>query len=238
MAKSVSPLLPHLNSAYLAISLSKHVPLRAQIEWFKRLCDKSDEQMGYYDSFKQRGTSKKGARINLNRLTLAAFWDNVISMLESNQLPDDFAERNKWVNTSQFYKLLVEPLDIAEYYRTGQHLAHGHYLKNSRAKRYEIFDRWWRGRKGGDGVNNNRSTYASLTQDTCFWARVEEARDWFDQVRSGCCMQSAVLWKDIEKFEKYAKRLVERKEVSIDVLAKNSSFSLLMKELLDFKSKT
>ncbi|RVX21342.1 Lipase-like PAD4 [Vitis vinifera] len=45
MAKRVNPLPPHLNSANLAITLSKNVPYRAQIEWFKASCDKSDDQM-------------------------------------------------------------------------------------------------------------------------------------------------------------------------------------------------
>ncbi|KAL6339051.1 hypothetical protein AAG906_024202 [Vitis piasezkii] len=239
MAKRVNPLPPHLNSANLAITLSKNVPYRAQIEWFKASCDKSDDQMGYYDSFKLRGASKKGAKINMNRCLLAGFWDNVIYMLESNQLPHDFNKRAKWVNASQFYKLLVEPLDIAEYYRTGKHRTQGHYLKNGREKRYEIFDRWWKGREVGDEENNKRTSYASLTQDSCFWARVEEAKDWLDQVRSESDTgRSDMLWQDIDRFESYATRLVENKEVSIDVLAKNSSFTLLMEELQDFKKKT
>lgn len=239
MAKRVNRLSPHLNAANLAITLSKNVPYRAQIEWFKASCDKSDDQMGYYDSFKQRGASRKGAKINMNRFLLAGFWDEVIHMLESNQLPHDFDKRAKWVNTAHFYKLLVEPLDIAEYYRTGMHHTHGHYLKKGREQRYEIFDRWWKGRKVGNEENNKRTTYASLTQDSCFWARVEEARDWLDQIRSEIDVRrSAMLWQDIDRFERYATRLVENKEISIDVLAKNSSFTLLMEELQDFKSKT
>ncbi|KAK4360418.1 hypothetical protein RND71_019370 [Anisodus tanguticus] len=104
----------NLNSANLAIGLSKINPLRAQIEWYKASCDNSGDQMGYYDSFKKRGASKRDFKVNMNRIKLAQFWDFVIDKLEANELPYDFHKRAKWINASQFYKLLVEPLDITE----------------------------------------------------------------------------------------------------------------------------
>ncbi|PSS30215.1 Lipase-like [Actinidia chinensis var. chinensis] len=229
---------PNLNSANLAIALSKITPLRAQIEWYKASCDQSDDQMGYYDTFKLRGASKRDAKVNMNRIKLAQFWDGLIRMLETNQLPHDFLKREKWVNASQFYKLLVEPLDIADYYRLrGMHRDKGHYLTHGRERRYEIFDRWWRNRKVGEEENTTRSRYASLTQDSCFWARVEEAREWIENVRSESDTRKlAMLWENIDKFEQYARKIVERKEVSRDVLAENSSYSLWLKELSELKS--
>nr|UWU45039.1 phytoalexin deficient 4 [Coffea arabica x Coffea canephora] len=228
---------PSLNSANLAIALSKITPLRAQIEWYKATCDDSDDQMGYYDSFKRRGASKKNSKVNMNRHKLARFWDDVISMLEHNQLPHDFHKRSKWVNASQFYKLLVEPLDIAEYYRSGEHLKKGHYMEHGRERRYKIFDKWWRDRKVEGNPGNSRSKFASLTQDSCFWARVEEARDWLNRVRSeGDTRTQSLLWENIEKFDQYARGMVDRKEVSIDVLAKNSSYNLFVEEWKDLKS--
>ncbi|KAK9292400.1 hypothetical protein L1049_020367 [Liquidambar formosana] len=228
---------PNLNCANLAIGLSKINPYRAEIEWYKASCDQSDDQMGYYDSFKRRGALKREFKVNMNRYKLARFWDNVISMLENNQLPHDFEKRAKWVNGSHSYKLLVEPLDIAEYYRTGMHHTKGHYMKYGRERRYEIFDRWWRERKVNDEENKERSKFASLTQDSCFWARVEEAREWLDNARSESDrMKLAELWVNLDMFEKYASSLIESKEVSIDVVAKNSSYSLWMEEWREFKS--
>ncbi|KAF8377071.1 hypothetical protein HHK36_030444 [Tetracentron sinense] len=228
---------PNLNSANLAIDLAKVTPYRAQIEWYKALCDDSYDQMGYYDSFKLRGASKRDFKINLNRLKLARFWNNVIHMLDTNQLPHDFHKREKWVNTSHFYKLLVEPLDIAEYYRPGTHRTKGGYLMHGRERRYKIFDRWWRERKVTENDNNKRSKYAGLTQDSCFWARVEEAREWLENARSeNDVWKLAEIWENIGKFELYARRLVESKEVSRDVLAKNSSYSLWVEEWKQLKS--
>lgn len=228
---------PNIASANLAKKLSKFTPLRAQIEWYKASCDASDDRMGYYDSFKQREASKKDSKVDMNRIKLARFWDDLIQMWDRNQLPHDFHRRLKWVNGSQFYKLLVEPLDIAEYYRTGMHRVKGHYVKHGRERRYKVFDTWWSNRNVGEEENNQRNRYASLTQDSCFWASVEEAREWIENVRSESDSgKLTLIWQNIDKFEQYAISLVQRKEVSIDVLAENSSYSLWMKDLRELKS--
>ncbi|KAL3591414.1 hypothetical protein D5086_010054 [Populus alba] len=225
---------PNLNCANLAIKLSKINPYRAEIEWYKALCDRSDDQMGYYDSFKQRGASRRDFRVNLNRHKLAQFWDNVNkTCLKAINSPMIFTDKENGSNASQFYKLLVEPLDIAEYYRTGMHRSKGHYIDHGRERRYRIFDRWWTERSvRGEGYK--RSKFASLTQDTCFWARVEEARDLLDALRSTSDPSHlALLWQKIDNFASVANALVEAKEVSIDVVAKNSSYSLWVKIIMN-----
>ncbi|KAK1573037.1 hypothetical protein Q3G72_009710 [Acer saccharum] len=154
----------------------------------------------------------------MNRMKLGIFWDHVIEMLENNHLPHDFHMRAKWVNASQFYMLLVEPLDIANYYRDGK----SHYMQNGRERRYNIFYRWWKERKGSEKVNNNRSTLA----------RVEEAKECLDKVRSERDRGKLdFLWRNINAFERYAAELVESKQVSKDVLAQNSSYVLRVEEL-------
>ncbi|KAJ6397287.1 hypothetical protein OIU77_018321 [Salix suchowensis] len=84
---------------------------------------------------------------------------------------------------------------------------------------------------------NKRSKFASLTQDTCFWAKVEKARDLLDALRSTSDpIQRARYWREIDSFASSAKTLVENKEVSIDVVAKNSSYSLWLKDYNELKS--
>ncbi|XP_054807431.1 lipase-like PAD4 isoform X2 [Prosopis cineraria] len=231
-------LTPTLNAANLAVRLSKFVPYRAEIEWYKAWCDKSDDELGYYDSFKRRGstTTKRDMKVNMNRHKLARFWNNVIEMLENNELPRDFNKRSKWVNTAHSYQLLVEPLDIAEYYGKEMHKTKGHYLEHGRERRYKIFDKWWREKEATMEETNERSKFASLTQDSCFWAKVEEARDWLSRVRSERDVNKQVLlWQNIEMFEKYAIELIESKAVSEDVLAKNSSYSSWVEELREVR---
>lgn len=230
---------PTLNAASLALTLSKFAPYRAEIEWYKTWCEKSDDQLGYYDSFKRRSstTNKRDMKVNMNRLKLARFWNNVIDMLEKNELPPDFSKRAKWVNTAHSYQLLVEPLDIADYYGKEKHKTNGHYLEHGRDRRFKILDKWWMEREATrEKSNKERTTFASLTQDSCFWAKVEEARDWLSRVRSEREVnQNVLLWQKIEKFEKYAMELIASKAVSEDVLAKNSSYSLWVEELREVR---
>ncbi|XP_039156270.1 lipase-like PAD4 [Eucalyptus grandis] len=228
---------PNLNAANLAIKLSKITPYGTEMECYKTYCDKFDKQRGYYDSFKQRGASKREFHVNMNRFKLAAFWDEVIRMLDKKELPHDFHRSSKWVKSSQFYKLLVEPLDIAEYYRLGMHLRKGHYISNGRERRYKIFDQWWTKRVVTEKLGNARTRYASLTQDPCFWARVEEAKEWLDKIKRESDPNNLAFFRDrLDEFERYAMKLVDNKEVSADVVAKNSSFSLWLKEWKATKS--
>ncbi|XP_012839476.1 PREDICTED: lipase-like PAD4 [Erythranthe guttata] len=215
----------------MAVSLAKINPCRAQLEWYKSYCDDSDNELGYYDSFKQIVASRRDAKVNMNRIRLGCFWDDFIDKLENNHLTHDFHKLPKYVNASQFYKLLVEPLEIAEYYRKNVHMEKGHYIENGREKRFKIFDKWWRERKVGDEEGKPRSKYASLTQDSCFWARVEEARDGIYRVLGETDVgRRLVLLGKIETFEAYANGMIERKEVSVDVVAKNSSYNLFVEE--------
>ncbi|KAK2438848.1 lipase PAD4 [Trifolium repens] len=236
LARRMGP-SPALIAASLALQLSKVNPYRAQIEWYKSWCDEQEDEKGYYDSFKTRGASKRDLKVNMNRHKLARFWNNVIDMLEKNELPHDFDRRAKWVNASQVYKLLFEPLDIAEYYGKGMHRTKGHYIEHGRERRYHIFDRWWKNRKVTSGEQNKeRSRFPSSTQDSCFWAKVEEARDWLNCTRSERDTNKlAMLWEKIEHFEKYAIELIQNKEVSCDVLAKNSSYSTWVEDLKEMK---
>ncbi|KAG6477157.1 lipase-like PAD4 [Zingiber officinale] len=229
---------PKLHSASLAIKLAKVTPCRAQIEWYKALCD---DDMGYYDCFKLERASKREAKVNMNRIRLGQFWDELLSMLQHNELPHNFLKRDKWVNAAQFYKLLVEPLDIAEYYRCKLHKTKGHYLSHGRERRYEVFEKWWNENKDKnslDKAERKRSKYAGLTQDSCFWAKVEEVRECLKNAMNEKSPTKLVkLWENINGFESYANRLIEQKEVSIDVLAPRSSYSLWLNELKELKLK-
>ncbi|KAL1559552.1 Lipase-like pad4 [Salvia divinorum] len=217
-----------LNNAKMAVSLAKINPFRAELEWYKKYCD---DQSGYYDSFKTRGASRREFKVNMNRLRLGRFWDQLIEKLENNQLTRDFHKLPKYVNASNFYKLLVEPLEIAEYYRMGKHREKGHYIEHGREKRFKIFDEWWGEKERGDEKSTPRSKYAYLTQDSCFWARVEEAICLiYDVVGETDAGRRGMLLDKIDKFEQYASGMVEKMEVSVDVLVKNSSYNLFRHE--------
>lgn len=222
---------PSLNCAQLATKLGRITPCRAQIEWYKALFD---GELGYYDAFKQRRSPKKFSKANMYRIKLGQFWDGVLAMLDAGQLPHDFHRRAKWVNAARFYQLLVEPLDIADYHRRNLHRTRGRYATHGRERRYELFDRWWQ-EKGCAGAasasRRRRSKYAGLTQDPCFWARVEEAREQAESARGERdAAKLAMKLEELREFEHYSGELVASREVSVDVLAPQSSYTLWVEE--------
>jgi len=84
--------------------------------------------------------------------------------------------------------------------------------------------------------NRLRSKYAGLTQDPCFWARVEEARELTEMAKVEHDVASlAMKLGNLREFERYSAELVKSKEVSIDVLAPQSSYTLWVEEWEELK---
>eukprot|EP01018_Ginkgo_biloba_P029721 Gb_18098 [translate_table: standard] len=182
-----------------------------EIERYKKSCKASG--VGYYDSFKMHN-DERDFNANLARLKLAGFWDEIIEMVEQHELPDDFEAQNKWINAGTAYRRLVEPLDIANYYRLGKHEDSGHYLSNGRPRRYKTLEKWLheKERIRKREAKRGRSRPASLTIDSCFWAHLEEVCDQHE--------------KEINSldFEQRVKQQIDSFDLSGDILLENSSF--------------
>uniref|UniRef100_A0A1J3DBT1 Lipase-like PAD4 n=1 Tax=Noccaea caerulescens TaxID=107243 RepID=A0A1J3DBT1_NOCCA len=230
---------PVLMAAELPIELANVLSSRLEIQWYKEICEAPPNQLGYYDMSKQYSNPRE-TRVNMSRAKLAIFWDRVLKMVEMNELPFDFHMGKKWVYASQFYQLVAEPLDIAYFYKYKFSKTSGHYLENgNRPKRYVVIDKWWK--ESGEPLKEKRARtrYASATQDPCFWAKLEEAKECLDEMRSesGCsdAQRRALLWRKIVGFERYADTMVKMKDVSVDVLAKKSSYIVWVENLREFK---
>lgn len=121
-------------------------------------------QVGYYDAFKLQ-KDVEDFHINVKRLELAGVWDEIIEMLKRNQLPEEFESRKEWVELGTKYRHLVEPLDIANYYRHGKNDDTGPYMKKGRPRRYKLTQRW---------LESLEKVPAGSCKESCFWAEVEE----------------------------------------------------------------
>ncbi|GLJ52149.1 hypothetical protein SUGI_1109380 [Cryptomeria japonica] len=148
------------------------------LEWYKVTC-KADGS-GYYDVVKSPGEhDKKDFPANMIRITLEMYWDDIIEKVKNHVLASGFQFQNKWINVSTAYRRLVEPLDIADYFRL--HKDHGSYLLNgTRPNRHKVLEKWLNVKdqtciNGVTKVRNARIKFASLTKDSCFWAHIEEA---------------------------------------------------------------
>eukprot|EP01018_Ginkgo_biloba_P037611 Gb_07530 [translate_table: standard] len=213
------------NSAEQAVKLGKIQSTLAELEWYKMLCADNDQKelAGYYDSFKQQ-KSNKHFKANVNRLDLAGFWDQTIEMVERHELPEDFQSQNKWINAGTAYRMLVEPLDIANYYRLGKHEDSGHYLAHGRPRRYRVLQKWLEEKERiRKRVPLRRSQPASLTRDSCFWAYFEEARFDLRILKEKQPADPAITAK-LKNFEERVMQMIDRYEVSSEIFLKNCSF--------------
>jgi len=145
-----------------------------EIEEYRRQCLRNG--IGYYDSFKNK-QNRSDFDANLNRLKLAGWWDEIIPMVDKDELPEDFQCSEEWITLGTHYRLLVEPLDIANYYRLGKNEDSGPYLKNGRPRRYTTLQKWLKEIEVTKQLQPSPTGIDQptvLTQDSCLWAHVEE----------------------------------------------------------------
>uniref|UniRef100_A0A2N9FWK9 Reverse transcriptase domain-containing protein n=1 Tax=Fagus sylvatica TaxID=28930 RepID=A0A2N9FWK9_FAGSY len=122
--------------------------------------------IGCYDAFKLQKNSED-FQANVKRLELAGIWDEIIEMLKKYELPDAFEGQRDWVDLGTKYRRLVEPLDIANYYRHLKNEDTGAYMNRGRPKRYKFTQRW---------LEHARRTPAGSSGESWVWAEVEELR--------------------------------------------------------------
>ncbi|XAR50123.1 Carboxylesterase, partial [Bertholletia excelsa] len=128
--------------------------------------DHAVRRLGYYDAFKQQNYAED-FKANVKRLELAGMWDEIIEMLKRYELPDEFEGRKDWIELGTRYRRLVEPLDIANYYRHLKHEDTGPYLIKARPKRYRFTQRW---------LEHAERVPSDSRSESCFWAEVEDLK--------------------------------------------------------------
>ncbi|GJZ28608.1 senescence-associated carboxylesterase 101-like protein, partial [Tanacetum coccineum] len=78
--------------------------------------------------------------------------------------------RNRWLYTGTNYRRMVEPLDIAEYYKNGSR----NYMA-FRPNHHTLLEKWLVEDQQDRQPNGRTNETTSLTNDSCFWVYVEEA---------------------------------------------------------------
>lgn len=175
-------------------------------------------KLGFYDAFKLQ-KYKEDFNANVKRLELAGIWDEIIEMLKRYELPDGFEADRGWIELGTRYRRLVEPLDIANYYRHSKNEDTGSYLTRGRPKRYRYTQRW-------------REHAAKMATDasgeSVIWAELEEirgktgSREGFEEVRDR-----------VLKLEEGVHKWVCGGDLNRDVFLEESTFVKWWKTLTD-----
>lgn len=120
------------------------------------------------DAFKNKQQCDLDFHANLKRLELGGQWDEIIlNMFDKDELPDDFQRSKEWIRGGTHYRLLVEPLDITNYYSLGKNKDLGSY---GRPHHYKTLEKWLEDNE----ENKQLQPPTILTHDSCPWAYVEE----------------------------------------------------------------
>ncbi|XP_076922608.1 senescence-associated carboxylesterase 101-like [Bidens hawaiensis] len=189
------------------------------MEWYMKT---RKTQGGYYDAYKNptNDIEKRSCQeVRKIRGTLNAFWKKTVE--EKDQIPQKEGTnlRKRWLYGGTTYRRMVEPLDIAEYYRMGKH----NYMED-RSHHYKLLEKWSdEDKKNSKLSDGKRYRAASLTEDSCFWAHVEEA---FISLRDMKYRRKASvnIGQKLVEFEAYVMREIKNYSVSPDIFLEASSF--------------
>ncbi|XP_050225600.1 senescence-associated carboxylesterase 101 isoform X2 [Mercurialis annua] len=196
----------------------------AYLEWYKKTC--KAKNTGYYDSYKNlSNTSDK--EITKHKKFLTNYWKNMVEEAEKKPQKEGSSIRSTWLFAAIAYRRMVEPLDIAEYYREN---GKRNYKQIGRSKHYSLLEKWQNEdmEKTADPPSNKKKQNVSgnLTEDSCFWAHVEEAI-------ISCHLLKDSTSNDVDKqssreylvqFETYLMDQIKNYAVSPEIFLKDSRF--------------
>ncbi|XP_076894722.1 senescence-associated carboxylesterase 101-like [Bidens hawaiensis] len=180
------------------------------MEWYMKTRKSTG---GYYDGYKNPRTKaeiESTQKIVLHQGRLNQYWKKTVEEKDKMPQKEGAKLRKRWLLGGNNYRKIVEPLDIAEYYKKG-----GIDYINNRSNHYKLLETWFdEDKKVLESSEVKRSKAASLTEDSCFWARVEEAlRD----LANGGTIDAE------EKFEAYLIGEIKNYSASPDIFLPGSS---------------
>ena len=195
----------------------------ALLEWYKK--KSKDAKKGYYDCFKN-GEFKRDIRIGEFMGHLNAYWEDMVAEAERKPQKEGASFRTSWLFAGTTYRRMVEPLDIAVFYKGG-----GRDYKNSeRSQHYKLLEQWYEEaakpptREELDSKKQKVSVL--LTEDSCFWAHVEEAilscKSLTNANSTPELRESS--WNNLVKFGEYVMEQTENYAVSPEIFLKDSCF--------------
>ncbi|CAL0327693.1 unnamed protein product [Lupinus luteus] len=188
------------------IDKEKALASMKELEEYKATCE---VQKGYYDAFKVQKETRD-FQANVKRLILAGIWDEIIEMLKRYELPDEFEGNSEWVKLGTSFRSLVEPLDIANYYRHLKHEDTGPYMVKARPKRYRYTQRW---------VEHANRIPTGASSGSTILAEVEELWSWSNNKKPFDDIKEKVV-----KLEQDIKKWIEKGEITRDAFLKDSTF--------------
>ncbi|KAI6700643.1 hypothetical protein NL676_014967 [Syzygium grande] len=218
-----------------AKALNKMKVYLAYFEWYKNKCEDDDRRPGYYDSFKTKMATYDHEVVKF-KTELEIYWQSVVEEAEKRPQFEGAPMRIRWLFAGTNYRRMVEPLHIAEYYKWGKRS----YISQGRSKHFKLLEQWLdeHQKQPKNSVPNDskmKKIMFSVTEDSCFWAHVEEARISCRLLNNGGSNSAEI--ENLVKFEKYVMGLLRNYAVSRDIFLESSSYMQWWREYEDILGK-
>ena len=198
----------------------------ANLEWYKK--HSKEKGIGYYDSFKS-GSSQADIKVVGFKKALTQYWKDMVDEAEKKPQKEGASFRTRWLGAGTNYRRMIEPLDIAEYYKEGGQ----DYIKSGRPEHYKKLEQWLKEKPLSVPNKLKKENVASnLTEDSCFWAHVEEARISCQLLSRGKSSDTEKELENLRKFENYVYGLMKYYAVSPEIFLPQSSFMQWWKEIM------
>ncbi|XP_054797405.1 senescence-associated carboxylesterase 101-like isoform X1 [Prosopis cineraria] len=205
----------------------------AKLEWYKKHTKK--DKYGYYDSYKEE-IFPYDLDVVLYRKKLNKYWEQVVEEVEKQPMKEAAAFlRTRWLYSGNIYRKMVQPLDIAHYYKEGNR----DYINCGRSEHYKLLEKWFDSdRLKHDESMDRKNVESILTSDSCFWARVEEAVILTQKLKAGDQFTEAEkqeAMNSLDEFEKYVYGLLKNYAVSPEIFLEKSSFMCWWRDYIKIK---
>jgi hypothetical protein len=194
----------------------------ACLEWYKKDC--KAKGIGYYDSYKNLYFCSDND-VTKHKKVLSNYWRKLVEDAERKPQKEGAYMRETWLYAGTNYRRMVEPLDIAEYYRQE---GKRDYQTNGRSKHYILLEQWQKEHTeklaGAPNDKKKQNVAGSLTEDSCFWMNVEEALISCKQLKDGSNIEKQSARERLNMFEQYVMDQINNYAVSPDIFLEKSSF--------------
>ncbi|KAM3761552.1 hypothetical protein ACB098_01G276600 [Castanea mollissima] len=204
----------------------------AYLEWYKKVS--KDKRVGYYDKYKNK-LDMSDIKVEEYMRHLTCYWKDMVDQADKRpQTVGASLRRTRTLYGGTNYRRMIEPLVIADYYKAGKQ----DYINQGRSKHYIILEQVLKEMEkplSGPNELKKENVASTLTEDSCFWAHVEEAL-------ISCKLLSSGESNDIEKetnklieFENYVYGLMKNYVVSSEIFLPESSFMTWWREYREIK---
>nr|POE78287.1 senescence-associated carboxylesterase 101 [Quercus suber] len=192
----------------------------AFFEWYKKFF--KQKGIGFYDSYKN-GCSTNDINVILFKKILTNYWEEMVDEAEKKPQKEGASFRTQWLFAGTNYRWMIEPQDIVEHYKGS---TQDYRLSRSH---YEKLEQWLKEtEKPSSGLNDlkKQNVASSLTDDSLFWAHVEEARISVARIshKGESDMEKESLNCRLIEFENYVLDLIKNYAVSPEIFFTGSSF--------------